>query len=95
MDGWHTGVVCRLSYSAAEHAQTVSDILTGIGQTMPKSPDISKVQVCRFTEKLPKAASLPITALYPTAVLHGMSLRSATPLTHQTPNHCFCNSTSF
>lgn len=61
-----------------------SDILTEIGQTMPGSPNILKVQVCHFTVKLPKAASLPITKLYPTAVLHGMSLRSATPLTHQT-----------
>ena len=54
-----------------------------IGQTMPESPNISKVQVCHFTVKLPKAVSLPITKLYPTVMLHEVSPRSATPVTHQ------------
>lgn len=63
----------------------VSNLLTEIGQTMPESPNISKVQVCHFTVKLPKAVLLRITKLYPTVMLCEVSLRSATPVTHQIP----------
>lgn len=57
--------------------------LTEIGQTMPESPNISKVQACHFSVKVLKAVLLPITKLYPTVMLHEVSLRSATPVTHQ------------
>lgn len=43
----------------------VLNLLTEIGQTMPESPNISKIQVCCFTVKLPKVILLPITKLYP------------------------------
>lgn len=61
----------------------VSDLLREIGQAMPKSSNIAMVQVCHFTVKLPKAVSLPITKLNATVMLHEVSLRSATPVTHQ------------
>lgn len=50
---------------------------------MPESPNILKVQACHFAGNLPKAVSLPITKLYLTLMLHEVSIRSATPVTHQ------------
>jgi len=49
---------------------------------MPESPNISKIQACDFTVKLPKLFHYLLQNYVP-LMLHEVSLRSATPVTHQ------------